>query len=645
MKNLKTRLRLIAFTFIVNTIPAVGPVFSQDLAIIEGKVVELMNSSPVMYANITLLKKEAVIQRTTTDQKGLFKFTKVAAGEYQISASMVGYVTKTLKSVKIGHGEKKKITLSLKVQHEKLSEVVIVEDEVESKSLMESVPMPGNVRSEKRHRMSSPSHNSINTLIADEYNTEEYDYEPENAFRDALRTPLSTFSIDVDVASYANTRRFLNSGKIPPPDAVRIEELINYFTYDYSEPTDEHPVKLNTELAACPWNKKHKLLKVGMQAKRISLQNLPPSNLTFLLDVSGSMMSPHKLPLLKKALGLLVKQMRPVDKVSIVVYAGAAGMVLPPTDGNNKEVVLKALDNLRAGGSTAGGAGIKLAYEVAQQGFKINGNNRVILATDGDFNVGVSSDGDLVRMIEEKRASGIYLTVLGFGTGNLKDSKMEQLADKGNGNYAYIDNIMEAKKVLVNEMGGTLFTVANDVKIQIEFNPSKVSAYKLIGYENRMLKARDFNDDKKDAGEIGSGHNVTALYEIVPVKVEDNNISIDPLKYQTSKVMASGNELLTLKVRYKHPGSVKSELFITTVKDNYARFESASEDFRFASSVAMFGLILRKSKFKGNANYKIASDIARDAKGMDKDGYRSEFIRLVDLAGELDDSRSIGNNN
>ncbi len=627
---------ILTFTLLITN----WSLYAQDSGKITGKVVDLVNSSPVMYVNISLHQATNFIRKTVTDQKGEFVFESLNVGVYEIKASMMGYKEKIIKNIQVKKGQERKITLSLKILKEQLSEVIIVDDqEVLQKSIFkgenDSPKMIRDITSGSSAKRIKHN-NSVNVLIADEYNTEQYDYQPENEFRNALRVPLSTFSIDVDVASYANTRRFLNSGHIPPIDAVRIEELINYFTYNYKEPNGEHPIAIHTEMAECPWNKKHNILKVGLQAKKIAIKNLPPSNLTFLLDVSGSMMSANKLPLLKSALGLLVNQLRPEDKVAIVVYAGAAGLVLPPTHGNDKQKILNAINQLRAGGSTAGGAGIKLAYQVAKEGFEPNGNNRVILATDGDFNIGVSSDGELVRMIEAKRETGIYLTVLGFGTGNLKDSKMEKLADKGNGNYAYIDNIMEAKKVLVSEMGGTLFTVAKDVKIQIEFNPARVKSYKLIGYENRMLKDKDFNDDKKDAGEIGSGHTVTALYEIVPASEDGSAPAIDPLKYQDSNLKAAGNELLTLKVRYKYPLSSSSSLLKVEVLDKKRKFENASNDFKFASSVAMFGMLLKHSEFKGEASYSLSASIARSAKGNDNEGYRSEFIRLVELAQELD---------
>ncbi len=473
------------------------------------------------------------------------------------------------------------------------------------------------------------------------FNTEQYDYIAENNFKNVRNNPLSTFSIDVDAASYSNIRRFINSGSLPPVDAVRIEEMVNYFTYTFSEPKDGAPFSVYTEAAPCPWNKEHQLAVVALQGKKIASENLPPANLVFLIDVSGSMMEENKLPLVKKSLQLLVKQLRPQDRVAITVYAGNAGLVLPSTRGSEKEKIMEAINSLEAGGSTAGGAGIKLAYKVAKENFNEEGNNRVILCTDGDFNVGASSDGELVRMIEEKRGTGIFLSVLGFGTGNYKDSKMEKLADKGNGNYAYIDNILEAKKVFVNEMGGTLMTIAKDVKIQIEFNPAKVKEYKLIGYENRILNDEDFNDDKKDAGEMGSGHRVMALYEIVPVG-SSTGISIDPLKYQSTDSKSKTDftdEMMTVKTRYKEPQGSTSRLIAQPVKWSNPTIEKMSDNLKFACAVAEFGLILRNSAHKGKSTYDQVLNLARASKDKDENGYRSEFVRLVEAAKLLDNRK------
>ncbi|MBV6640508.1 MAG: von Willebrand factor type A domain-containing protein [Cyclobacteriaceae bacterium] len=468
------------------------------------------------------------------------------------------------------------------------------------------------------------------------FNTEEYDGIEENIFHQSTDKPLSTFSIDVDAASYSNVRRFLNLGQKPPKDAVRIEEMINYFTYDYEGPTDSHPFSIHTSYSQAPWNEKHLVAHIGLQGKRIDVDELPPSNLVFLIDVSGSMSAQNKLPLLKSSMKMLVNEMRPNDKISIVVYAGAAGLVLPPTDGENKAAIVSALEKLQAGGSTAGGAGIQLAYKVAKEQFVDGGNNRIILATDGDFNVGASSNAEMQRLIEEKRNQGIFLTVLGFGMGNYKDSKMEILADKGNGNYAYIDNIQEAKKVLVTEFGGTLFTIAKDVKIQVEFNPAEVQAYRLIGYENRKLRDEDFNDDTKDAGELGSGHTVTALYEIIPTGVNSEfGSSVDPLKYQNIKPVSnkSRGELLTIKFRYKQPDGDKSNLMVRTMdKDD---LNPHDRNLQWATAVAGFGMLLRDSEFKGDLTIDKVLSQAKTAKGSDDYGYRREFISLVEVAGRI----------
>ena len=471
------------------------------------------------------------------------------------------------------------------------------------------------------------------------FNTEEYDRIYENEFLDALGNPLSTFSIDVDTASYSNVRRFIENSQLPPQDAVRIEELINYFTYDYPQPQDEHPFSISAELSEAPWNPDHLLAHIGLQGQQVPKEALPNSNLVFLLDVSGSMNDANKLPLVKQGFKLMVEQMVARDTISIVVYAGAAGLVLPPTSGDNTAVILAALDNLEAGGSTAGGQGIELAYQVAKEHFIEGGNNRVILATDGDFNVGPSSDGELLRLIEEKREQGIFLTVLGFGSGNYKDSKMEQLADKGNGNYAYIDNIREAKKVLVSEMAGTLLTIAKDVKIQVEFNPAKVKAYRLIGYENRLLAKEDFDDDTKDAGELGAGHSVTDLYEIIPADADEALRPTPELKYQESTLSDEAeltNELMTVKFRYKKPDGTESILMVYPVLDESLSPDQTSDNFKFSASVAEFGMLLRDSQFSGDATFAEVIELAKESKGEDEAGYRAEFIRLVETADLLD---------
>ena len=469
------------------------------------------------------------------------------------------------------------------------------------------------------------------------FNTEDYDRIIENDFHTVEQQPLSTFSIDVDRASYSNVRRFIQNGTLPPKGAVRIEEMINYFDYNYAPPANEDPFALYTEIASCPWNVNHRLVQIGLQGKKISTRDLPSSNLVFLVDVSGSMDEPNKLPLVQESLKLLTDQLREDDRVAIVVYAGNAGLVLPATSGSQKMKIKEAIDELQAGGSTAGGEGIKLAYKIAEQNMKAHGNNRIILATDGDFNVGLSSDDELVDLIEKERQSGIFLSVLGYGMGNYKDNKMQQLADKGNGNHNYIDNLNEAKKVLVNEFGGTLFTIAKDVKLQVEFNPAMVNAYRLIGYENRVLADEDFNDDKKDAGELGSGHTVTALYEIIPAGVEDTFIrKVDKLKYTKKKeTTPTGNEVMNIKLRYKLPESEISKLITFPVTDDNKTWQQASDNFRFSAGVAEFGLLLRESSFKQNSSYGQTITMGSDATGTDENGYRSEFIKLVHHAASL----------
>ncbi len=477
-------------------------------------------------------------------------------------------------------------------------------------------------------------------------NTEEYNLIKENSFKSVLRTPLSTLSIDVDNASYSNVRRHLMQGHLPPVDAIRIEEMINYFTYDYDTAAGDHPFSVTTEVATCPWNPKNRLVHIGLKGSDIPTDKMPPSNLVFLLDVSGSMNQANKLPLLKNAFKVLIKQLKHEDRVAIVVYAGASGVVLPSTPGSEKRQMRLAIDELSAGGSTAGAEGIQLAYKIAKKNFIKDGNNRVILATDGDFNVGVSSQSELVKLIEKKREEGVFLSVLGFGTGNYKDSRMEQIADNGNGNYAYIDNLNEARKVLVTEMKSNIYTIAKDVKLQIEFNPAQVKEYRLIGYENRLLNDEDFNDDKKDAGDMGPGHTVTALYEVVPANTEgETTASIDKLKYQEQQIKASAKsdpDLMTIKLRYKKPDEDQSSLFQLATRDSDKSLHNASENFRFASAVASFGMVLRNSVHKGASNYDNVEELARGAMGDDKEGYRKEFLTLIELSRSMDERKSGG---
>lgn len=466
-----------------------------------------------------------------------------------------------------------------------------------------------------------------------EFNTEEYSKISENTFQEAVQNPLSTFSIDVDNASYSNVRRYLTEGQLPPADAVRIEEMINYFDYNYPQPVGEHPFSIYNEVAACPWNKDHLLVHIGLQGKSIDYENLKPSNLVFLIDVSGSMDEPNKLPLVKKSMKILVENLNARDKVAMVVYAGNAGLVLPSTSAEDKDEILEAIDDLEAGGSTAGGAGLQLAYNIAKQNLLKEGNNRVILCTDGDFNVGISSTSELVSLIEEKRKEDIYLTICGYGMGNYKDGRLEEISNAGNGNYFYIDNNKEAEKVFSKELRANLFTIAKDVKIQVEFNPQTVEAYRLIGYENRVLAAEDFNDDQKDAGELGAGHTVTALYEIVPKGKPYPGGKVDKLKYQqkSSSPDANDKDLLTVKLRYKPIKSENSNLLseIITIDEITGK---PSADFRFSAAVAEFGMLLRNSEHKGSSSFDQAKELAEET---NTDQEMEEMLELIEKAERL----------
>jgi Ca-activated chloride channel family protein len=601
-----------------------GRAFASDHGTITGVVTDVTTGAPLSGATV-VVKGPGISALTGAD--GRFTIANVPAGFHTVKASMAGYRTATLRLLRVSKNATATANFKLKAEKPRTRDLKL--DALKCQYAPTS-PACGMVSAEC---------DRSSCYLPPDFNTEEYARIYENKFLEVIHDPLSTFSIDVDPASYANVRRFLSGGQMPPKDAVRIEELVNYFTYDYPQPENGDPFAINVEMAGCPWNQAHKLVRIGLKGREVPTDKLPPANLVFLIDVSGSMQSPDKLPLLKSAFKMLVNELRPQDRIAIVVYASSEGLALPSTPGKDKKTILAVLDQLEAGGCTAGAAGIQLAYRVAKENFVKGGNNRVILATDGDFNVGVSSTSELIRMIEEKREQGIFLSVLGFGSGNLKDSRMEQLADKGNGNYAYIDNISEARKVLVSQMGGTLFTIAKDVKIQVEFNPARVRAYKLVGYENRMLAKEDFNDDKKDAGELGSGHTVTALYEIVPAGSKEPINSVDPLKYQTIQAnpkAGASRELMTVKLRYKQPDGKASKLIVREVPDGDYAFEKASDDFRFASAVAEFGLLLRDSEHKGKSSYAQVLEIARDSRGKDPEGYRGEFLRLVDAAKGLD---------
>ncbi|MEO1259781.1 MAG: von Willebrand factor type A domain-containing protein [Bacteroidota bacterium] len=571
---------------------------------------------------------------TVTDVDGTFEI-KVSNRCEELEISYTGYESA---AQKVCEGDFAKIRLATGT---KLDEVVVIGVQKKPKMKNRTSSISTIRATDRMFALEAPPAASYMPMhdAGPAHNTEDYSHIQENRFHKVTDVPLSTFSIDVDAASYSNLRRFINNGQTPPADAVRIEEMVNYFDYDYPQPTGEHPFEVATEISTCPWNSDNHLLMIGMQGEKIATEHLPPSNLVFLIDVSGSMRSMNKLPLLKSSLKMLVNNMREEDRVAIAVYASATGLVLPPTPGSNRQKIIDALDRLEAGGSTAGAAGIKLAYETAREHFVEKGNNRVILATDGDFNVGVSSDGELVKMIEKERESGVFLTVLGFGTGNYKDNKMQELADHGNGNHYYIDNINEGRKVLVNEFGGTLFTIAKDVKIQIEFNPAFVQGYRLIGYENRLLNKEDFNDDKKDAGELGSGHRVTALYEIIPSGTDSEFLgAVDDLKYQKNKVIenaSKSDEMLTIKLRYKQPDGDVSQKIEKPVSMQILSKNSTSDNFRFAAAVAEFGMLLRDSEFRKNASYKHAAQLAKGAMGKDENGYRRELVDMIETMGAL----------
>lgn len=637
MKTQKTK--MLHYVLAVILIGLFNQAFSTN-AILKGKVIDKQSKATLPMVNV-YLKSEAgkIVKSTLTDIDGKFEITGIAPSAYNVIVEMIGYKKFTKKGIILNASTTKSMVFEIESLNA-IQQITLAEDEKEQ-SISTVAVSKDKYKKDKRMKSAEMSAGYASPMMIgnvvsrqDNFNTESYSPISENDFKNVITSPLSTFSIDVDAASYSNMRRFITNGQNPPADAVRIEEMINYFNYDYPQPKGEHPFSITTEMSDCPWNKNNKLIHIGLQGKKMDMSELPSSNLVFLLDVSGSMSSPNKLPLLKKSFNLLVNNLTENDRVAIVVYAGAAGLVLPSTPGNDKEKIMEALNNLNAGGSTAGGAGIKLAYKIAQENFIKEGNNRIILATDGDFNIGASSDGEMTRLIEEKRKSGVYLTCLGFGMGNYKDSKMETLADKGNGNYAYIDNILEAKKVLVTEMGGTMFTIAKDVKLQLEFNPQKIESYKLIGYENRLLNDEDFNDDTKDAGELGAGHTVTALYEVV-LKGQGKAPSVDPLRYQklTELIPApKTDEILTVKFRYKKPNEDKSKLIVNHLTDKSIALSKTSDNFRFSAAVAEFGLLLRNSKHKAEATFEKVLELAKNSKGKDEFGYRAEFIRLVEMS-------------
>ena len=608
---------------------------------IRGQVTDAATGEAISIARVSV---EGTRVRARAGQDGRYSLSGIPAGSVVVVAELLGYEPER-REVTVASGRTTVVDFQLGrpapygIPLDSLGRPVdgFSFAVAEQKAQLRSIEIPRDIAIPPPPEPGRPGvqYNFGLVQLAD-FNTESYAHIAENDFRLVSASPLSTFSIDVDRASYANIRRFIQDGERPPIDAVRIEEMINYFPYDWDAVGREHPFSVTTEVWDAPWKQEHRLVRIGLHARSIDTEDLPASNLVFLLDVSGSMRPDNKLPLLKKAFALLVDQLRPQDRVAIVVYAGAAGLVLPSTPGNRHDEIMAALDELQAGGSTAGGAGLELAYATAFEHFMDGGNNRVILATDGDFNMGASSDAEMVRLIEQERDGGTFLTVMGFGTGNLKDSKMEQIADHGNGNFHYVDGLLEARKVLVEEMGGTIHTLAKDVKLQIEFNPARVAGYRLIGYENRLLADEDFNDDTKDAGELGAGHTVTALYEVVPAGLPVPREEVDDLRYQAQPDdlprSEFGGELMYVKVRYKDPDATKSKLLEQAVAD---RAGSPSVDFRFATAVAGFGMLLRDSEHAGSLTLNDVVGLAEKGKGDDPRGYRGEFIRLVEATRDL----------
>lgn len=583
----------------------IGSLYAQEYEV-TGKVTDVFNE-PLIGVSVLI---KGTSQGVTTDFDGKYTI-KVKNGDI-LEFSFLGMKLK-----------------QVKVSGQKIINVVLEEDNVALQEVVVTTGYAG-----KRNRKKDKQKKTVVYNIYEE-SRETYKAIDEGGFKKTTKDPVTTFSADVDRASYSNVRRMLNYGQKPHKDAVRIEELINYFDYDYAPPAEggKTPLKATTTLSSCPWNPDNYLLRIGLQAKKIDFTKAPPSNMVFLIDTSGSMDEPNKMPLLKASFKLLLDNLRPEDRIAIVVYASQTGIALPSTSAKEKEKISKVIDDLVASGSTAGGAGLQTAYEVAEKNFLPKGNNRIILATDGDFNVGISSRDELQRLVEEKRNNGIYISVLGYGMDNYRDDMAETIANKGNGNYAYIDNFTEAKKVLVNEFGGTLYTVAKDVKLQLEFNPQYVKEYRLVGYENRALANEDFEDDKKDAGEIGAGHTVTALYELIPAK----GATTDGLRYQKQVKEGFANELAFLKIRYKDPliKDAKSIEESTPIPFSLTDLTQTDDDYRFAAAVAEWGMLLRNSKYKAKSSYKQVIDLAKNATGKDEEGYRKEFIRLVELSEKI----------
>jgi len=647
------------------------PASSQQFGELKGRVTERDTSFGIPFANVTLQQSGHIIMAQTTDVDGYYHFKNVPAGTYVIKCDGIGLITYEFTGILIENKKNSIFHIKMKEAVVEMKEYVIttskirlnVDKTVEGSSYKRQDIMntpsattlgivnvtagcysrdgvAGNFSGSRQGStvyIDGVSVRSDATVYTpyDELETEEYSTIDENRFQQTTISPLSTFSADVDRASYSVIRRYLKEEMLPPKNSIRIEEMINYFDYDYPAPIGNDPFSINMEVSSCPWNTKHEIISIGVQTPELDPSLIPPSNLVMLIDVSGSMSADDKLPLVKTSLKLLVNQLRNEDKIAIVVYAGNAGLVLPATNGYENVKIINAIDKLEAGGSTAGGQGIKLAYQIAKENFIENGNNRIVLCTDGDFNVGVSSETELENLITAERDKGIFLTVLGYGTGNYKDNKMEILADKGNGNYSYIDSQLEAEKVLVKEMVGTMFAIAKDVKFQVEFNPGVVSSYRLVGYENRVLENWEFNDDKRDAGEIGHGHTVTVLYE-VELKNNSPIQSQDSLKYQASVSKPQfANEMLTLKIRYKPREKTESVLIETVLEKKFTEFSNASENHRFACSVAEFGMFLRDSEYKGTSSLTKIIEQAKACKKFDEEGLRAEFITLVKTVASL----------
>ena len=644
---------------------------------LSGKVTDSKSGEVLIFATVKVFQAGKFIQRTETDIDGNYFFSAPPVGLIDIEVQYVGYEAIMIKNFEIKLGKDHRLDLKMNIDNNILNEVQIVAYKVPLVEI-DNTSQGTTITAEKIRNLPTNSVDAITTTAAGNSsstgseisvrgsrsnetvyfldgvrvsgnlipqseisnntpNTESYAKINENQFKFVTDEPLSTFALDVDRAAYSNVRRMLNYGQLPPADAVRIEEMINYFQYNYPAPKDKDIIGVTTNFTDCPWNKELKLLHVGVQSKKMDVKKMPLSNIVFLIDVSGSMSDDNKLPLVIASCKILLEQLRPDDKVAIVTYAGHAGVALQSTKASEKAKIIAALDGLESGGSTAGAQGIITAYQIAKENFITKGNNRVILATDGDFNVGISDNQSLEKLIEEKRSTGIFLSVLGYGMGNYQDDKMQILADKGNGNHAYIDNMQEANKVLHNEFGGTMYTIAKDVKFQIEFNPATVSYYRLVGYENRMLNKEDFNNDAKDGGELGLGHQMTAIYEIgTTASAADGILSVDPLKYQSNsnkdKNLGNLDELATIKFRYKEPDADKSKKWEQVIKNTLVSQSELNDDVRFAIAVAYGGLLLRDGQTLSSKSFAPMIEVATAAKGKDDDGYRNEFIKLMRVA-------------